>query len=605
MSFLTASLTTLLLGLQGAQPEVRDADSGSSVLTALLPASPPAKRRVAFADVAASGDRRFLAPLVDLLRFAEPREEWFAVLDAFGALVGEDLRALERPWYHLTLRLAEDATLPFFASYAGWKGELLSQLVDPRMSAFLFEGMASRVRLDEVVWGGVTVDGIPSLDDPRTLAATEADAGGWEAQDPVFGLVLGGEARAYPLRILDWHEMVNDVVGGVPVALSYCTLCGAAVAYRSVLEDERLSFGSSGLLMRSNKLMYDRGTNSLWNQLTGEPVIGSLASSGATLEVLPVVATTWGAWKAEHPDSRILDLETGVARDYSLGASYGAYFGGNRQMFPAFGSVQGSARPSASLRSTRDLGDAGDAGDGNGAGGAAKDQVFVIRDGATVAAFARDELERRGVWNVQTADGGRYVLVTGRERSRPVLPRALASLLADRSERGDQDFGDPAPVPMARLGVADLVRLFEAAPDELTKLSDEALLALAPHVRRGFADELARRVPDALLCRRLLGPLAVRALAFEVRAYARGTREFHRAEVPAEATSGGPLDRLGNGLGDRLGDALVDQEGRRWRRVAEALVAEDGERLPRVPGHLAFRFGFEAFLADGSVAHDR
>ncbi len=155
--------------------------------------------------------------------------------------------------------------------------------------------------------------------------------------EPVFGIALNGEARAYPLRILDWHEMANDVVGGVPVSLAYCTLCGSGIAYEGRASNgETYTFGSSGFLFRSNKLMYDRQTNTLWNQLTGEPVLGELVGSGVRLEVLPVVLTSWTDWLGQHPETLVLSLETGYERVYEPGAAYGDYFAYDDTMFPVW-----------------------------------------------------------------------------------------------------------------------------------------------------------------------------------------------------------------------------------------------------------------------------
>ena len=130
--------------------------------------------------------------------------------------------------------------------------------------------------MEEIAWGGVLVDGIPALDNPRMTTASAASY--LNPDDPVFGVEINGDARAYPLRIANWHEMVNDVVGGVPVSLAYCTLCGSGILFdgRVAGRAEPFTFGSSGLLYRSNKLMYDRQTDSLWEQLAGHPVTGSL-----------------------------------------------------------------------------------------------------------------------------------------------------------------------------------------------------------------------------------------------------------------------------------------------------------------------------------------
>ncbi|MEM7238440.1 MAG: DUF3179 domain-containing protein, partial [Pseudomonadota bacterium] len=190
------------------------------------------------------------------------------------------------------------------------------------------------IRFEEITWGGVRVDGIPALDHPVHVSAGEA--GYLLDDDPVFGVEINGDARAYPLRILGWHEMVNDVVGDVPVALAYCTLCGAGIVFETSVkgQDEPFIFGSSGLLYRSNKLMFDRATNSLWNQFTGEPVGGPLSGSGISLPVRPVTITRWADWRARHPQSQVLSQETGYVRDYGSGVVYRDYFASPDLMFP-------------------------------------------------------------------------------------------------------------------------------------------------------------------------------------------------------------------------------------------------------------------------------
>ena len=192
-----------------------------------------------------------------------------------------------------------------------------------------------RIRLEEIVWGGVLYDGIVPLDDPVMIHASEADY--LVDTDLVFGIEINGDARAYPLRIMGWHEMVNDVIGGVPVALAYCTLCGAGILYDTQLQGAKvpLKFGSSGLLYRSNKLMFDRRTNSLWNQFTGEPVVGLLADSGIKLKVRPITIDTWDSWRKLHTDTTVLALDTGYIRNYDSGVTYKDYFASPDLMFPA------------------------------------------------------------------------------------------------------------------------------------------------------------------------------------------------------------------------------------------------------------------------------
>jgi Protein of unknown function (DUF3179) len=186
--------------------------------------------------------------------------------------------------------------------------------IDPAFLRFLGDGRAApgkmKIRLEEIVWGGVPVDGIPSLDYPKLIEASEASY--LKDSDPVFGVSINGDVRAYPLRIMGWHEMFNEVIGGVPVALAYCTLCSAGILFETQVKGRKkpLVFGSSGFLYRSNKLMFDRETDSLWNQFTGEPVSGPLVKSGIRLKIRPVTITSWKSWRKAHPDTKVLSLET-------------------------------------------------------------------------------------------------------------------------------------------------------------------------------------------------------------------------------------------------------------------------------------------------------
>lgn len=193
---------------------------------------------------------------------------------------------------------------------------------------------AMRIRFEEITWGGALFDDIPPLDAPKRIAADEA--GYLLEDDLVFGVEINGDARAYPLRIMGWHEMFNEVIGGVPVALAYCTLCGAGILFETQVEGREAPFvfGSSGLLYRSNKLMFDRETKSLWNQFTGEPVIGPLARSDIQLSIRPSVITTWAQWRADHPDTTVLSLNTGHIRNYDSGFVYRDYFASPDLMFP-------------------------------------------------------------------------------------------------------------------------------------------------------------------------------------------------------------------------------------------------------------------------------
>ena len=169
------------------------------------------------------------------------------------------------------------------------------------------------IEYEELLSGGPPRDGIPSIDAPQFVLADEA--AGWLADnEPVIALEIDGDARAYPLQILMWHEIVNDEVGGVPVAVTFCPLCNAAITFDRQLDGEVYEFGTSGLLRNSDLVMYDRTTESLWQQLTGEAIVGDLA--GEQLAFLPSAIVSAADFGAAYPLGRVLSRDTGYARDY-------------------------------------------------------------------------------------------------------------------------------------------------------------------------------------------------------------------------------------------------------------------------------------------------
>jgi hypothetical protein len=160
--------------------------------------------------------------------------------------------------------------------------------------------------------GGPPKDGIPAIDRPKFVAAAAA---GLRADDRVLGLAHNGVTKAYPVRILNWHEVVNDRLGDAPVAVTYCPLCGTGIAFDARLGGQTLNFGVSGLLYNSDVLLYDRGTESLWSQLKQQAISGRL--KGSRLQALPLEHTTWADWHARHPATLVLSTDTGFARDYA------------------------------------------------------------------------------------------------------------------------------------------------------------------------------------------------------------------------------------------------------------------------------------------------
>ncbi len=190
----------------------------------------------------------------------------------------------------------------------------------------------ARIPTDQIVPGGPPKDGIPALSSPKFVAAARARF--LKPSDRVIGVEFEGDARAYPLKILNWHEAVNDRVGGVPVLVTYCPLCDSAAVFDRRVNGQELEFGISGLLYNSNVLLYDRsrqGEESLWSQLRAEAVTGP--RSGQKLRVLPCDLTTWADWRARHPDTRVLSTDTGYRRVYAA-SPYTLYFRHDRLMFP-------------------------------------------------------------------------------------------------------------------------------------------------------------------------------------------------------------------------------------------------------------------------------
>ena len=170
------------------------------------------------------------------------------------------------------------------------------------------------VNIDDIRSGGPPPDGIPPIDEPRF---EPADTVTWlEGREPVLVLEIGNEARAYPIQVMTWHELVNDTFGDRPVTVSYCPLCNSAVAYDRRLPSQGLvlDFGTSGSLYNSALVMYDRQTESLWSHFTAEAIVGHL--TGQVLDTIPVATVSWDEYRQAHPDGLVLSRETGFERGY-------------------------------------------------------------------------------------------------------------------------------------------------------------------------------------------------------------------------------------------------------------------------------------------------
>ncbi|MBI5718727.1 MAG: DUF3179 domain-containing protein [Burkholderiales bacterium] len=290
----------------------------------------PALRELRFPSAAvqrigAAGDARLAWVLYDLLRFAG-RDTFGEIVSAFERLTGAPLPS--EPITAMGDRLlAWD--LPAPPGYREVKRDLFL-LIEPAWAPF-FADADSAIDWRQVGWGGVFIDDrldatqgetcprgcIPALDQPKV---TPASQGGWYPDNAiVFGIVVNGQARAYPKNIMEVHEMVNDTLGGRRIGIPYCTLCLSAQAY---LTDRASGFEpllrTSGLLARSNKFMYDRRTWSAVDTFTGRAISGPLHKAGVTLPQTTVVTSTWGAWRKAYPRTTIVAKDGGVGRSYPL-----------------------------------------------------------------------------------------------------------------------------------------------------------------------------------------------------------------------------------------------------------------------------------------------
>ena len=522
-----------------------------------------------------SGDLLYVPPLIDLLYFARDSNLNRVIFENLSQLTGQPETWGWREYFEW----AGETNIELPPYYDEFKGLLFATFVDPEFVRFWQHGVQdnARVNLMEAVWGGVRVDGIPSLVNARQITPEEAIAEGedltqfcrqgdcsYPAEDElVFGVSINGDNRAYPLRLLNWHEMFNDVIGhsplydtpngevvcnfraptdfraiaqaegawvlidgvsagcpqqgwlsvdalewdgadwetlpdiadaeplivddgiigrviGKPVMLAYCTLCGSGILYDVTIPDLTytdvegnlieagetvLEFGSTGMLMRSNKLMYDRNTDTVWNALTGIPAFGPLVSADIELDILPVVVTDWATWLEEHPDTSVLSLDTGFRRDYTNGGAYEDYFNSPDLMFPSW-------QQDTSVQENKDV-------------------VFALRLDNTPKAYPLSELIPEGVTNDTLSDTNLVIV----SRATP-----------------DRDFFEPG-------GAA-------------------------------------------------------------VRAYERGELTFSAGETD---------------------DTLLAEDGSIWTITEDALVNEDGDTLARLPGHLAFWFGWYSFYPDTLV----
>lgn len=380
-----------LLGAQDAPKPSPLPDSAAEKFLTAIGAANPDSAAEALAWIDANWSDQLLPYFIEIYRFTKDTPPRRDLLKLLRKKIGQKpTKNFERFNQHVwSVDLANSPDYAYFK-------QLVHRGLDPAFENYFTPNRRFEIRLDEVTWGGVKQDGIPPLRQPAMISAADADY--LAGTDVIFGIEIDGEARAYPQRILAWHEMFVDTIAGVPLAGVYCTLCGTVILYETSVDGMDHEIGTSGFLYRSNKLMYDRATQSLWSTMKGEPVIGPLVGKGIQLPTRSIVTTSWAEWSRRHPDTQVLSLETGHERNYEEGVAYRQYFNSPDRMFET---------PFADDR----LED--------------KDEVLALRftsEGGTPIAISASFLKRNRIYENET-DGQAYVILTDASRANRVYER--------------------------------------------------------------------------------------------------------------------------------------------------------------------------------------
>lgn len=286
----------------------------------------------------ASGERRYVAWLVDLLRLGVSNRVDSRVSAALTTLTGIESTGVSFDDANRFGSLQATEDIDPGEGYREWKIALYERLDDDFVP--LLETVETGQELARIHFGGVPRAGIPELNDPVRVSAADAV---WMTDDElVMGAVIDGEAVAYPLRIVLHHELVNDHIADIPVSLVYCTLCRTGLLFDRTVDGQVIEFETSGLLENSNKIMVDRQTDTLWHHLEGEGFAGPL--TGTVLPQFPLVTISWADWVAEQPDTVVLAIPDPIyfddperpplAYSYEPGDAYSSYYNDEDVWFP-------------------------------------------------------------------------------------------------------------------------------------------------------------------------------------------------------------------------------------------------------------------------------
>ena len=320
----------LVLALAGAQATAQDlAEDDLYRLSRMVVFGTEGQSREALFRLRQRGGEDAVPALIMALRYGQNRN---AIERTLGSLTGD---RDPRGWDEWMVWQQGRPDMPMVESYLRLKLDVLNRF-DRRFNRFFnHPDLAHEIRLEEIAWRGLPVDGVGALTDPKMAPSAIADSY-LTPDELVLGVELNGDAKAYPLRILDWHEVINDVIGNTPVTVAYCPLCGTGILYATEVEgrEEPIEFGTSGLVYRSRQLVYDLQTDSLWDLFSGRPVVGPLSGSGIELPTLPIVMTRWSDWRQQHPDTRVLTSDTGYDHPYIPGAAHAGNADSPEPLFP-------------------------------------------------------------------------------------------------------------------------------------------------------------------------------------------------------------------------------------------------------------------------------
>ncbi len=398
-----------------AQPaQAQSIDPVDHAIRSMLEADSPADIARLAAPLAVAGERQAVPALIHLLYWLDP-DRHPPIAEALAAITGVSHGADWMAWMNW-LQLNPDVHA--HPGFPRLLADLLSGL-DSRYASLLPPDAPATIRREELVWASLTLDGAAPLDHPPLEPAVTAD---WLADsDTVLAARIGGIPRAWPLRILAWHPIVNDTIGRLSITLAAFPLAGTAILYAT---DRRakppLTFGTTGLLHRSTELIHDRETGSLWNHLTGRPVLGPavlgpLADAESSLVPLPLTTTTWGEWRAAHPETTVLSRDPARRHDDASIPPLAGYATASALYFPA-------ALPDDRLP--------------------AKSRVFAVRWGIAARAWPLARFAGGALLHDRLADTHIIVLGNGAAEdlrayrgAAPTLRRAVDGTLADDSGR--------------------------------------------------------------------------------------------------------------------------------------------------------------------------